>query len=200
MLIGYARLSMDEDSLAPQLDALRAAGCDVICKEKKPHGRRRRNKLPGLAQALAHCEDGDTLVVCKLCRLGGSVADLAQLVGGLRGRGAGLCVLTGAGAVIDMTGPEVPGILAAVVEFNHERQSERGRGAQKAQQRRAARNLGSGRKLTPHEVARAREWVEDGTLTMIAAAARLGVPRSTLQERVKKQSGSAKITPGKGNR
>jgi DNA invertase Pin-like site-specific DNA recombinase len=117
MLIGYARLHTEDKDLAPQLDALRAAGCVVICEEEAADGK-------GLKRALARCGGGDELTVWKLSRLGGSLADLVELAEDLRGRGAGLKVLTGAGAVIDTAGPDFPGTLAAIAEFERERRSE----------------------------------------------------------------------------
>ena len=65
-MVGYARVSTDEQSLALQLDALRAAGCEVILEDTASgvlNGRK------GLAEALNRCAAGDVLVVWKLDRL-----------------------------------------------------------------------------------------------------------------------------------
>jgi DNA invertase Pin-like site-specific DNA recombinase len=171
MLIGYARQFRDNENLAPQLDALRAAGCAVICEEGADG--------KGLARALARCGSGDELVVWKLSRLGGSRAAFMGLVEDLRGRGAGLKVLTGAGAMIDTAGPDFPGVLAAIAEFERERRSEWTRRGMKAAEQRG-RHTGRPLALTPQEVARARQWIEDGRLQKDVADL-LGVSGFTLR-------------------
>lgn len=49
MLIGYARVSTDEQDTAAQQDALRAAGCELIFEDKASGGNRER---PQLARAI----------------------------------------------------------------------------------------------------------------------------------------------------
>src|SRR4051812_28113423 len=100
MMIGYARVSTDEQNLALQLDALRGAGCDEIFQDT---GSGADDGRKGLAAALDRCAAGDVLVVWKLDRLGRSLPALVGLVEALRGREAGLKVLTGHGATLDTT-------------------------------------------------------------------------------------------------
>ena len=172
MLVGYARLHTQDKDFAPQLEALRATGCAVICKEAEGG--------KGLAQALARCGGGDVLVVWKLSRLGGSRDGLIGLVEDLRGRGAGLKVLTGAGAAaIDRAGPDFPDILAAIAEFERELIGERTTSGMKAAKRRGGR-VGRPLKLTPQEIACARQWIEDGR-TRTDVADLLGVSAFTLR-------------------
>ena len=59
-LVGYARVSTDEQTTALQHDALRAAGCDPIFEDAASGSLRSR---PGLDEALASVRAGDTLVV-----------------------------------------------------------------------------------------------------------------------------------------
>jgi DNA invertase Pin-like site-specific DNA recombinase len=59
MMIGYARVSTDEQNLALQLDALRGAGCEVIFEDTASGA---DNGRKGLADALARCAAGDVLV------------------------------------------------------------------------------------------------------------------------------------------
>ena len=63
MLIGYARVSTQEQHLALQLDALKAAGCERIYEERASGAQRDR---PELKAALGYMREGDTLVVWKL--------------------------------------------------------------------------------------------------------------------------------------
>src|SRR5438876_3064296 len=121
----YARVSTDDQNLALQLDALRAAGCEVIHEDKSSgvlSGRK------GLAEALKRCAAGDVLVVWKLDRLARSLHDLAVIAANLKGRGVGLKILTGEGAAVDTTHPQgrmIFGILAVMAEFERELMSER---------------------------------------------------------------------------
>lgn len=68
MLIGYARVSTEDQKLELQLQALTDAGCDKIFSDKKSGA---QNVRRGLEDALSHLRPGDTLVVWKLDRLAG---------------------------------------------------------------------------------------------------------------------------------
>ncbi|MGE5757078.1 MAG: recombinase family protein, partial [Planctomycetaceae bacterium] len=70
MLIGYARVSTDDQDLALQMDALRKAGCQRTFTDKTSGTKSDR---PGLAEALSHLRAKDVLVVWKLDRLGRTV-------------------------------------------------------------------------------------------------------------------------------
>jgi DNA invertase Pin-like site-specific DNA recombinase len=84
-LIGYARVSTDEQDTGGQLDALRAHGCTVILEDKASGGSRDR---PRLAQALDRVGQGDTLLVVRIDRLARSLAHLLEIVETLRAKGA----------------------------------------------------------------------------------------------------------------
>jgi DNA invertase Pin-like site-specific DNA recombinase len=129
MLIGYVRVSKSDGSqtLAPQLDALLAAGVDPErIYEDLASGR--SDARPGLAACLKALQPGNTLVLWKLDRLGRDLRHLVNTVEDLRVRGVGLKVLAGAGAQIDTTtanGRLAFGIFAAFAEFERELIAER---------------------------------------------------------------------------
>ncbi len=77
MLIGYTRVSTDDQNLDLQRDALRCVGCDKIYEDRKSGAAADR---PGLSTALEVAREGDTLVVWRLDRLGRSLKDLIKLV------------------------------------------------------------------------------------------------------------------------
>ena len=99
MLIGYARVSTDEQSLDLQLDALKAAGCRRVFTDKVSTT---RADHPGLAEAVSHLRDRDGLVIGKSDRLGRTVTGLVDFVADHRRRGVQFRSLTDG---IDTTTP-----------------------------------------------------------------------------------------------
>jgi DNA invertase Pin-like site-specific DNA recombinase len=91
MQIGYARVSTEEQTLNLQLDALNAAGCDRIFRDRVSGTKADR---PGLIEALNHLRSGDTLVVWRLDRLGRSLPHLIATVTALADRGVSFKSLT----------------------------------------------------------------------------------------------------------
>jgi DNA invertase Pin-like site-specific DNA recombinase len=113
-LIGYARVSTEDQNLEPQRQALRAAGCTEIFEEHASGGSRAR---PELAAALSRVRRGDTLVVARIDRLARSLSHLLEVVEDLRDRGAHFRSLADP---IDTAGPSgvlVLQMLGAVAEF-----------------------------------------------------------------------------------
>jgi DNA invertase Pin-like site-specific DNA recombinase len=84
-IIGYARVSTDEQDTAAQMDALRAAGCVTIFEDKASGASRER---PQLARAITRAGEGDTLLVVRIDRLARSLAHLLEVVETLRKKGA----------------------------------------------------------------------------------------------------------------
>src|SRR3954453_22725807 len=77
MLIGYARVSTTDQTLALQQDALTTAGCERIFTDTASGSKTDR---PGLVEALTYARPGDTLVVWRLDRLGPSLKHLIETV------------------------------------------------------------------------------------------------------------------------
>ena len=75
-LIGYARVSTEEQGTDPQLDELRAAGCVTILQEHASGAVRSR---PVLTRLLREIGPGETLVVVRLDRLARSVSHLLSV-------------------------------------------------------------------------------------------------------------------------
>ncbi|MFD1624868.1 recombinase family protein [Azospirillum griseum] len=76
-LIGYARVSTEDQETISQLDELKAAGCRVIFEEKASGASRAR---PELAKAIAHVQRGDILVVARIDRLARSLSHLLEVI------------------------------------------------------------------------------------------------------------------------
>lgn len=87
MLVGYARVSTQAQSLDRQIDALVASGVDRrnIYKEKASGKRRDR---PELQRLLDELREGDIVIVAETTRVSRSTKDLLELIEAIRGRGA----------------------------------------------------------------------------------------------------------------
>ena len=114
MLIGYARVSTEDQSTVAQAQALREAGCTEIHREQASGGDRSR---PVLARLLARMRKGDTLVVVRIDRLARSLSHLLEVIEGLEFKGAHFRSLSDP---IDTASPQgrfTLQILGATAEF-----------------------------------------------------------------------------------
>lgn len=122
MIIGYARVSTDDQNLDAQTDALKEAGAERIFADKISGVRRDR---PELGVMLDQIRPGDVVVVAKYDRLARSLRDLLDLVETIKGRGAGFRSLA---EDIDTTTPAgrlVFHVFASIAQFERERIAER---------------------------------------------------------------------------
>ena len=93
MLIGYVRVSTDDQNLNLQKDALIKYGVDErnIFQDKTSGS---KDKRVGLDKAIEFLKDGDTLVVWKLDRLGRSLAHLIDVITNLKNRNVSFVSIT----------------------------------------------------------------------------------------------------------
>ena len=114
MLIGYARVSTDDQNLDLQRDALRAAGCQRIYEDRMSGAKAAR---PGLAQAMEMARAKDVLTVWRLDRLGRSLHDLIVLTRTLDDAGIGLISLQGKIDTSSSGGKLIFHMFGALAEF-----------------------------------------------------------------------------------
>jgi DNA invertase Pin-like site-specific DNA recombinase len=122
MIIGYGRVSTQDQNLALQQDALAAAGCEKIFTDTLSGAKADR---PGLADALSHLREGDVLMVWRLDRLGRGLKQLIEIAQDLEKRGVGLRSLQ---EQIDTTTPGgklVFHVFGALAEFERDLIRER---------------------------------------------------------------------------
>lgn len=174
-LIGYARVSTQDQTTALQLDALKAAGCAEIHQDRVSGSVVRR---PGLDAALAGLVSDDVLVVWKLDRLGRSLAHLVELVSELQGRGVGFRSLSDAIDTTSAGGRLVFHIMASLAEFERSLIGERTRAGMAAARARGSM-VGRRRALTLAQLDHARLLIERGESPSVVARS-LGCGRSTL--------------------
>ena len=178
MLVGYARVSTQDQKPELQLDALRKAGCERIFSDKASGAQRDR---PELSAALSYMRDGagDVLIVWKLDRLARSLKQLIETVEDLGTRGIGFRSLTEAIDTTSAGGRLTFHIFGAMAEFERSIIRERTRAGLDAARARG-RKGGRPPALSKKDVAAARAMLSDRDITMEDVAARMKVAPSTL--------------------
>ena len=180
MLVGYARVSTQDQDPALQLDALKAAGCKKLFTEKASGAQRER---PQLQAALDYMREGDTLVIWKLDRLARSLKQLIETVEGLAARGIGLRSLTEAIDTTTSGGKLIFHLFGALAEFERGVIRERTRAGLDAARARG-RTGGRPPALSPADLAAAKAMLRDPDITVEQVARRLGVVPSTLYRHI----------------
>ena len=175
MLIGYARVSTQDQNLDLQVRALTEAGCTKVFDDKISGTRAQR---PGLNAALAIMRDGDTLVVWKLDRLGRSVKNLVDLVTELHRQGVQFKSLTDAIDTGTPSGRFFFHVMASLAQMERELMVERTCAGLEAA-RLLGRRGGRKRQMTESKVASARKLLASG-VTPRDVARNLGVSIPTL--------------------
>jgi len=159
MLIGYARVSTDDQNFALQRAALRAAGCRRLYEEKASGAKRDR---PELDRLLGQLRDDDVVVITRLDRLARSTRDLLAVAEQIQDAKAGLRSLAEPWA--DTTSPAgrtVLTVFAGIAEFERALIHQRTSAGRVAARQRGVR-FGRTPKLGPEQLAFARRLVDEG--------------------------------------
>jgi DNA invertase Pin-like site-specific DNA recombinase len=176
MDLGYARVSSDGQSLAAQLEELKAAGCSCVFQEKVSGARLERRELARLMQRI---REGDTLIICRLDRLARSSRDLLNILHELGEKRAGFRSLHDPWA--DTSTPHgrlMVTVLAGLAEF--ERSLIRSRTSEgRARALREGVKFGRKPKLTVHQRREALRRREEGE-SLVAIARTYNVSHSTI--------------------
>ncbi|EQA1638490.1 recombinase family protein [Enterobacter hormaechei] len=158
MQIGYVRVSTNDQNTDLQRQALERAGCEQVFEEKMSGTVANR---PALKKLLRTLNEGDTLVVWKLDRLGRSMRNLVLLVDELRQRGIHFKSLTDSIDTSSPMGRFIFHIMSALAEMERELIVERTR-AGLAAAREKGRIGGRRPKLTPEQWAQAGRLISNG--------------------------------------
>ena len=147
-VLGYARVSTQDQDLCAQLEALRKAGAATTYREKISGARADR---PQLKKLMASLRSGDVVLITKIDRLARSTRELLNLIHAIDEKGASLKSL---GDPLFNTanaqGRLLVAVLGAVAEFERELIRERtGAGRQRAMA--AGIRFGRKPKLTNHQ-------------------------------------------------
>ncbi len=176
MLIGYARVSTQDQNPELQLDALKAAGCEQVFHEKMTGKLAERPELDACLRTL---RKGDTLVVWKLDRLGRSLKNLVEIIHGLEQRGVAFRSLTESIDTSSASGRLIFHVFGALAEFEHSLILERtmaGLSAARARGRMGGRKA----KLSADDVRKAAAMLRDPMMTKAEVAKHFQGARGTL--------------------
>ena len=186
-LIGYARVSTRQQDADRQVSDLLRAGVrrdDIYVGSGVSGGRASR---PQFDRAAAALEEGDTLVVTTLDRLGRSTQNMLAFADALRGRGAGLRVLNLGGGDVDTATPMgsmVFTVMAALAQMEVAIKRERITNSV-AKRRAAGKDLGGRRQtFTDSQIRNALRLIEGGE-PAAQVARDLGMSRATLYRRIR---------------
>lgn len=189
-LIGYARVSTRQQDADRQVSDLLTAGVrrDDVYVDSGVSGS--RASRPHFDKAVAALEEGDTLVITTLDRLGRSTQNMLAFAEALRGRGAGLRVLNLGGGDVDTATPMgsmVFTVMAALAQMELEIKRERITNSV-AKRRAAGKDLGGRRQtFTDSQIRNALRLI-DGGEPSTQVARDLGMSRATLYRRIRELS------------
>jgi len=178
-LVGYARVSTDDQDLTLQLDALVQHGVPhyLIFTDKLSGASSDR---PGLSECLKAVREGDTLVVWRLDRLGRSMRDLVTLIEDLRQRGVGFRSISD--GMIDTTsasGELIFHIFSALAQFERRVIQERTKAGIAVARARGRKGGRPRLKINDPKLVLAKKLHGDTSLTIDEICKSLHISRST---------------------
>jgi DNA invertase Pin-like site-specific DNA recombinase len=194
MLIGYARVSTEEQQTHAQADALRAAGCEVIYEEKRSGGSMSR---PMLFELLKRLQPGDVVIVYKLDRIARSLKDLLEISERIADAGADFRSLTETMDTSTPAGRMIFQILGAFAEFERELIRERTRIGLRAAMERGSKP-GAPRSMTPAQERDALKRWQSGRYTKSELARRYGTHISSIKRMIRR-AGLAQERPARAD-
>ena len=185
-LVGYARVSTDDQDLSLQLDALKSHGIakDLIFTDKLSGAKDNR---PGLSQCLNVLRPGDTLVVWRLDRLGRSMRHLVTLIEDLKERSVGFRSISD--GMIDTTsasGELIFHIFSALAQFERRLIQERTKAGIAAARARGRKGGRPRLEISDPTIVLARKLHGDTKLTIDEICGSLHISRSTYYRYVAK--------------
>ena len=177
MMIGYARVSTEDQNMDLQIQALKRLGCDKVFTDHGISGS--CTSRPGLDRAMTRLKPGDKLVVWRLDRLGRSLTHLVRLLESLGRREILFESLTEHIDTSSSGGRLLFHMMAALAEFERALISERTR-AGMAAARSNGKHLGRRPLLSPEQAEQARHLLDSGKRSVRELAFELGVHPRTL--------------------
>lgn len=193
MKVGYARVSTTGQSLDVQLDALKAAGCEKVFREKQSG--KRADTRAELQRAIDFVREGDALIVTKLDRMARSTLDLEQIAQRLQQRRVDLIVLDQKELdTTTRTGKLLFTLLGAIAAFERELILER---AAEGRAKAMARGVRFGRPPTIDDAKKVTLRAEFASWegSKVDLARKHGISKATLYRVVSMAQGISDVQP-----
>ncbi|MEE8290484.1 MAG: recombinase family protein [Candidatus Tectomicrobia bacterium] len=194
MFVGYARVSLPQQQLALQEDALQQAGCERIYTDTVSS---RQAERPGLGTAIEVLRAGDTLVVWKLDRLGRSLTHLVGMVHELQRQGMHFKSLQENIDTTSGAGKLVFHLFAALAEFERDLIRERTLAGLAAARERGKLG-GRPKALDTKQAALVRSLYNAEELSVKEICALLGIGKTTFYRYLQQIETRGKVRPQKG--
>lgn len=156
--VGYIRVSKKEQEVALQRDALEKAGCGRFYED---HASGKDMERDGLEACLAELQEGDTLVVWRLDRLGRNVVNLYDLIGKFEHRGITFVSLMDNFDMTTVMGRAMFGIMAVFAQMEREMIGQRTKAGLEARRARGGK-LGRPYDYTEEDMAAAKKLRGEG--------------------------------------
>ncbi len=190
MIYGYARVSTEEQCLDRQIDQLKGVGIEeeYIYKEKMSGTKSNRPKLKALLNVL---EQGDTVYIESLNRLGRSSADLITLMQTFSDMGVTLISLKEQLDFSSAAGKMIAQFLAILAEFERNCIVERVKEGLSAAR---ARGRVGGRPATPEKILdKALKMYDLHNLTVSEICRACGISRPTLYKALRERENKKEL-------
>lgn len=178
-VVGYARVSTNEQNTAAQVLAFERAGVSEVVEEHRSAIKDR----PELERLLSELRSGDVLVVYKLDRLARSVSQCVRVFEDLKNRGIGFRSLTESIETVTPHGRMFLHLLSAFAEFERELIRERCHAGQIAA-RAAGKTWGRKRALSQEEAFQATAAWRSGWYSQKVLADMLGMSAAALRDAI----------------
>lgn len=189
MLIGYSRVSTDEQSLNSQVDKLKEVGCERIFTDVISS---RKEKRPGLQELLKFARTNDIIVVSKLDRLSRSLKEIISLFEIFKNKELGFKSLSENIDTTTSTGKLIFYISAIFAEFERDLISERTKAGLKAA--RARGRIGGRPTVLDADTVQLAQFLHrntDNSITSICK--RLGISKASLYKALKQEQNPSSI-------
>ncbi len=176
MLIGYARVSTQEQNLDLQLDALKKFGCKKIYADKISGSKIER---PEFSNMFTHTREGDTIVVWRLDRLSRSLSDLITTITGFGNMNIGFISLSENIDTTTASGKLIFHIFASFAEFERNIIRERTKAGLEAARARGVLG-GAKNKLNAKQIASINKLYDSKAHTVTEICKLFGISKPTL--------------------
>lgn len=177
MIVGYARVSTTDQKIDLQEDDLKKAGCEHIFVEHMSGG---RDDRPVLKECLEYLQEGDTLVVWKLDRLGRSIGHLIKVVNELKERKINLIFTQDRIDTTSAAGMFFFHMMASFAEFERATIKERVNAGIAAARKRGVVCGGRRPTITEEKRKTIETLIKSGTMSVAKIAKQVGVGESTI--------------------